>query len=88
MVRRVRRSEAFWQGVMDSGVTGAVLMTTALEERDDLAVEEGRFEMRTSAPTWWTTARTSWSTGGMADGGVAARRSTSGTPIRRSLAAG
>ena len=37
--------QAFWQGVMDSGVTGAVLKTTALEERDDLAVEEGHFEI-------------------------------------------
>jgi uncharacterized protein (TIGR02246 family) len=36
---------SFWQGVMDSGVTGGVLKTTSLEERDDLAVEEGHFEI-------------------------------------------
>lgn len=29
--------EQFWQGVLGTGVTGAVLTTLSLEERDDLA---------------------------------------------------
>ena len=38
--------QAYWQSVMDSGVTGGRLETISLEERDDLAVEEGRFEVQ------------------------------------------
>ena len=38
--------EQFWQGVIGMGVTGAVLKTGSLEERDDVAVEEGQYEMR------------------------------------------
>ncbi len=38
--------QAVWQSVMDKGVTGARLETVSLEERDDLAVEEGRYEMQ------------------------------------------
>jgi uncharacterized protein (TIGR02246 family) len=37
--------EQFWQGVLGMGITGAVLKTTSLEERDDVAVEEGQYEM-------------------------------------------
>jgi uncharacterized protein (TIGR02246 family) len=37
---------AVWQSIMDMGVTGARLETVSLEERDDLAVEEGRYEMQ------------------------------------------
>jgi ketosteroid isomerase-like protein len=38
--------EQFWQGVLGMGVTGALLKTVSLEERDDVAVEEGQYEMR------------------------------------------
>ncbi|WP_245820950.1 YybH family protein [Geodermatophilus pulveris] len=38
--------QAYWQSVMDMGVTGGRLETVSLEERDDLAVEEGRYEMQ------------------------------------------
>lgn len=38
--------EQFWQGVLGMGVTGGVLKTVSLEERDDVAVEEGQYEMR------------------------------------------
>ncbi|MFW3172024.1 YybH family protein [Geodermatophilus sp. CPCC 206100] len=38
--------QRFWQGVVDQGVDGGALRTVSLEERDDLAVEEGAYEMR------------------------------------------
>jgi ketosteroid isomerase-like protein len=38
--------QAFWQGVMDTGVTGGRLETVSLEERGDLVLEEGRWEMQ------------------------------------------
>jgi uncharacterized protein (TIGR02246 family) len=38
--------QQFWQGVMREGVTGARLETVSLEELGDVAVEEGRYEMR------------------------------------------
>ena len=41
--------EQFWQGVLGMGVTGGVLKTVTLEERDDVAVEEGQYEMRVGA---------------------------------------
>ncbi|MGY1988038.1 YybH family protein [Blastococcus sp. SYSU DS0669] len=41
--------EQFWAGVLEMGVTGAVLKTVSLDERDDLAVEEGQYEMRVGA---------------------------------------
>jgi uncharacterized protein (TIGR02246 family) len=37
--------QAVWQSLLDMGVTGGRLETVDLEERDDLAVEEGRYEM-------------------------------------------
>jgi uncharacterized protein (TIGR02246 family) len=41
--------EQFWAGVLGMGVTGAVLKTVSLEEREDVAVEEGQYEMRVGA---------------------------------------
>ncbi len=41
--------EQFWAGVLGMGVTGGVLKTVSLEERDDVAVEEGQYEMRVGA---------------------------------------
>jgi uncharacterized protein (TIGR02246 family) len=38
--------QQFWQGALDQGVDGGALKTVSLEERDDLAVEEGQYEMR------------------------------------------
>ena len=38
--------EQYWQEVLGMGVTGAVLKTGSLQERDDVAVEEGQYEMR------------------------------------------
>jgi uncharacterized protein (TIGR02246 family) len=38
--------EEFWKGMLDLGVEGGSLKTLTLEERDDLAVEEGQFEIR------------------------------------------
>jgi ketosteroid isomerase-like protein len=38
--------QAYWQHVMDLGVTGGRLETASLEERGDLAVEVGRYEMQ------------------------------------------
>ncbi len=35
--------EGFWQQVLDMGVTGGRLETLDLLERDDVAVEEGRY---------------------------------------------
>ena len=43
--------QATWQSVIDMGVTGARLETVSLEERDDLAVEEGRYEMYVGSDT-------------------------------------
>jgi ketosteroid isomerase-like protein len=37
--------QAYWQHVMDMGVTGGRLETASLDERGDLAVEVGRYEM-------------------------------------------
>ena len=41
--------EQFWQGVLGMGITGGVLKTISLEERDDVAVEEGQYELRAGA---------------------------------------
>ena len=41
--------EQFWRGVLGMGVTGGVLKTVTLEEREDVAVEEGHYEMRAGA---------------------------------------
>jgi uncharacterized protein (TIGR02246 family) len=41
--------EQYWQEVLGMGVTGGVLKTVSLEERDDVAVEEGQYEMRVGA---------------------------------------
>ncbi len=43
--------QATWQSVIDMGVTGARLETVSLDERDDLAVEEGRYEMYVGSDT-------------------------------------
>jgi uncharacterized protein (TIGR02246 family) len=40
--------EAFWKGVIDAGVRGVLLETDTLDERDDLAVEVGRYTLRTA----------------------------------------
>jgi uncharacterized protein (TIGR02246 family) len=40
--------EAFWKGIMDAGVRGVLLETQTLDERDDLAVEVGRYTLRTA----------------------------------------
>jgi uncharacterized protein (TIGR02246 family) len=37
--------QAYWQSVMDMGVTGGRLETVSFEERDDLAVEVGHYEV-------------------------------------------
>jgi uncharacterized protein (TIGR02246 family) len=37
--------QAFWQGFLDMGVTGGRLEDVRFEERDDLVVAEGRFEI-------------------------------------------
>ena len=39
---------AFWQGAFDAGVVGESLETVSFEELGDVAVEEGRYEMRIS----------------------------------------
>lgn len=41
--------EQFWQGVLGMGVTGVALKTGSLEEREDVAVEEGQYEIRVGA---------------------------------------
>ncbi|MGY1696469.1 MULTISPECIES: YybH family protein [unclassified Geodermatophilus] len=46
-----RQIQATWQSFMDMGVSGARLETVSLEERDDLAVEEGRYEMHAGPDT-------------------------------------
>ena len=38
--------EQFWQGALGQGLTGGSLSTVSLEEQGDLAVEEGRYELR------------------------------------------
>jgi uncharacterized protein (TIGR02246 family) len=38
--------EAFWQGVIDMGVTGGALKTLSLEELGDTAIETGQYEMQ------------------------------------------
>ena len=37
--------QAFWQGFLDMGVTGGRLEDVRFEERDDLVVAEGRYEL-------------------------------------------
>ncbi len=41
--------EQYWQGILGLGVSGVVLETVSLEEREDVAVEEGVYEMRVGA---------------------------------------
>ena len=41
--------QEFWQGVLGMGITGGALKTVSLEERDDVAVEEGQYELRVGA---------------------------------------
>jgi uncharacterized protein (TIGR02246 family) len=41
--------EAFWKTIIDAGVRGALLETQTVDERDDLAVEVGRYTLRTAA---------------------------------------
>jgi uncharacterized protein (TIGR02246 family) len=41
--------EQFWQGVLGMGITGGVLKTVSLEEREDVAIEEGQYELRAGA---------------------------------------
>jgi ketosteroid isomerase-like protein len=36
----------FWQGALDSGLTGGALETVSFEELGDIAVEEGEYTMR------------------------------------------
>jgi ketosteroid isomerase-like protein len=36
----------YWQGAIDSGMTGGTLETLAFEELGDVALEEGQFEVR------------------------------------------
>jgi uncharacterized protein (TIGR02246 family) len=38
--------EHFWQGVLDSGITGVSLETLSFDEQGDLAVEEGHYTLR------------------------------------------
>jgi ketosteroid isomerase-like protein len=37
---------AYWQSAIKSGMTGGTLETLAFEEHGDVALEEGRFEVR------------------------------------------
>jgi ketosteroid isomerase-like protein len=37
--------EQFWQGAIDSGITGGALETVSVEEHGDVAVEEGEYRM-------------------------------------------
>ena len=39
----------YWAGALGTGVTGGALKTVSLEERDDVAVEEGQYEVRVGA---------------------------------------
>ncbi|MGY1690408.1 YybH family protein [Geodermatophilus sp. SYSU D01105] len=36
----------FWKSMLDQGVDGGSLTTVLLEERDDLAVEEGEYQVK------------------------------------------
>ncbi|SFL37136.1 YybH family protein [Geodermatophilus ruber] len=45
-VTGVAAIEEFWRGVLGMGVTGGLLETVQLDEWDDVAVEEGRYELR------------------------------------------
>jgi ketosteroid isomerase-like protein len=36
----------FWQGAIDSGMTGGSLETLAFEEHGDVALEEGRYQLQ------------------------------------------
>ncbi len=38
--------QTYWQGAIDSGITGATLETVSFEEHGDVAVEEGLYEIR------------------------------------------
>jgi uncharacterized protein (TIGR02246 family) len=38
--------QEYWQGVLDSGVTGCVLQTTSTTEHGDVIIDEGRYEIR------------------------------------------
>lgn len=38
--------QQFWQGAIDSGVSGGALETLTYEEHGDLAIEEGRYTMQ------------------------------------------
>ena len=38
--------QAYWQGAIDSGVSGGALKTVSVEEHGDVAVEEGSYELR------------------------------------------
>ena len=38
----------FWAGAIESGIRGGSLQTLSLQERDDLAVEEGRYTLKTA----------------------------------------
>ena len=38
--------QRYWQGMIDMGVTGCRLRTVSLEERADLAVEEGAYDVQ------------------------------------------
>ena len=73
--------EQFWRGVLGMGVTGAVLKTVTLEERDDVAVEEGSTRC-VRAPTSSTPASTSSSIAGSPTA-RGAWASTAGTPTWR-----
>jgi|tagenome__1003787_1003787.scaffolds.fasta_scaffold17306408_1 ketosteroid isomerase-like protein len=38
--------QQYWQSVFDAGITSARMQTVSLEEHGEVAVEEGRYEMR------------------------------------------
>jgi uncharacterized protein (TIGR02246 family) len=38
--------QEYWQGAIDSGVSGGALTTVSVEEHGDVAVEEGSYEIR------------------------------------------
>jgi uncharacterized protein (TIGR02246 family) len=38
--------QAYWQGAIDSGMTDGALETVSFEEHGDVALEEGRYEVR------------------------------------------
>ncbi|WP_369134685.1 DUF4440 domain-containing protein [Modestobacter sp. I12A-02662] len=41
-----RSIQQYWQSVLDAGITSARVQTVSLEEHGEVAVEEGRYEMR------------------------------------------